>query len=241
MQNAIGVVVIDDIRVERMMLKALITSHPSLRWLGEADSASGALEIIHRQSPDAIFLDVMMPGATGFELLGKLERVPKVVMVSSSPHHAFEAFEVEAVDYLLKPVEPRRFAAAVRRLENSLNRIAEPVPLSPSDRICLRTAERSVIMPIESIAALEAEGDFTRVLAVDGASFLVSRHLGAYEALLPKSHFLRVDRSLMINTKRLDRIDRSTRNSSKVWLRGISKPLAVGRTATERLRQVIDW
>lgn len=225
-------------KVERLVLKALIRSHEIFDLVGEAGNALDAVKIIQREKPDVVFLDVHMPGGDGFQLLELLTIKPRIVFVSASPNYAVQAFGVEAVDYLLKPVSPGRFAAAVERLRRAvLTHHRDTVPLEDSDRICLRTTERTHIVPVQSIVALEADGDFTRtIISDDPQPILACKRLGDLEAMLPSGSFLRLDRSLVVNQRWITRLERVSRNEAHLWMKGMRRPLHLGRTASERLR-----
>lgn len=240
MSEKIGVVVIDDDLTGRKLLKTLIGQHDSLALLGLADSAASGADLIREERPDAIFLDIQMPGESGFDLLRGLTDPPKVVFVTCSPSHSLKAFEVEAVDYLLKPVMPPRFAATVQRLKRLF--LPEPGPAQPheaSDRICLRANGQTHIVPLARLVALQAEGNFTRVHCADGSAVLSGRSIGDYAESLPSPPFARLDRSLIVNIDRMTRADRLSRNLSQLWIRGLSQPLELGRTATENLKGVL--
>ncbi len=239
MKGRIRVVVVDDMRVERLVLKNLVRSYDTLELVGEAENALDGGRKIRVEKPDVVFLDVHMPGGDGFGLLQSLEAPPHVVFVSASPGYAVRAFSVDAVDYLLKPVSPERFAATVVRLKRAVlqEEGGTEVRYSTLDRICLRTTERTHILPIQSIMALEADGDFTRtIVAEEPQPILACRRLGDLDALLPSESFLRVDRSLIVNLHWVIRLERVSRNESHLWMKGMRRPLQLGRTATERLR-----
>jgi two-component system LytT family response regulator len=233
--------VVDDDPSNRRVIRILVEAHPALEWIDEAQSAEIAAEKIRREKPDALFLDIHMPGADGLELARSLPPGLKVVFVTSSESHAVEAFELDAVDYLLKPVRQERFASAVRRLRRSFHmEEGEAIPHEANDRICLRTSERTMMLPLEQIAAMVADGDFTRVLVADRPSILVCRRLGHYAEILPSPPFLRVDRSLIVHTARVQKVDRDSRASSKIWLKGLPEPIETGRTGTEHLRTALE-
>lgn len=238
MKSRIRVVVVDDMKVERLVLKALIRSHEIFDIVGEAGNALDAVKIIQREKPDVVFLDVHMPGGDGFQLLELLTIRPRIVFVSASPNYAVQAFGVEAVDYLLKPVSPERFTATVERLRRAvLTHRRDAVPLEDNDRICLRTTERTHIVPVQSIVALEADGDFTRtIISDDPQPILACKRLGDLEAMLPSESFLRLDRSLVVNQRWITRLERVSRNEARLWMKGMRRPLHLGRTASERLR-----
>nr|MDP0504892.1 LytTR family DNA-binding domain-containing protein [Verrucomicrobiota bacterium JB025] len=226
----------DDMKVERMMLKHLVMEAPPLEWVGEADGVEAAVELIRERQPEVIFLDVEMPGADGFELLEQLEQVPQVVFVSSSASHAVEAFSCEAVDYLLKPVMPERFDETVRRLERQSARAREA---EADVSLCVRTLNGTSVLALSDILAVKANGDFCWVYQRDQPRLFVSKRLGELDDDLPKPPFFRVDRSLVINMKALAKVERKDRQASRLRLDGVAEALEVGRTATARLLKLM--
>jgi len=151
------VALIDDEPLARQRLRHLLKAHPGVTVIGEADGRDSALELLLRERTDAIFLDIEMPGASGFELLRDLERPPKAVIVTAHARHAIHAFEIEAIDCILKPVQPARFAQAVRRIESACLPASEgrtDPPYSADDRICLQTPQRTLVVTLSSIPLL---------------------------------------------------------------------------------------
>lgn len=233
----IRVMVVDDVEVERRLLRGWIGAHPELELVGEASTVDAAREEIERLRPEAIFLDVQIGESDGFRLLRGLGWRPAVVFVSAWPHYAIDAFAVEAVDYLLKPVTAARFAATVQRLVRMHEgEAAGGLPLEAGDQICLASTTTSQVAPVAMIRALVADGDFTRALLAGTPEVLVCRRLGSFEGTLPSPPFVRLDRSLIVNATQIDRLERLGRNEARLWMRGLRAPLEIGRTAIERLR-----
>ena len=230
------VLIIDDEPLARQHLRQLLTEFDDIQIVGEADSASKARRLIEQEKPDALFLDVQMPKAGGFSLLQNLKNPPRVVFVTAHSEYAVEAFEVDAVDYLLKPVRPERMALALERLRS--NSPAE-TPWQNKDRICFKTPERTVIVSVEKIVALEAEGDFTRIFVEDDRPILICHNLSHYEKTLPSPPFIRLDRSLMINGDRMEKIEPIGRDYKNMILKGREKPFVLGRAAHRRLTEVL--
>ena len=233
------VAVIDDENLARQGLRHLLGAHPELELIGEADSHASALDLLRRESPDAIFLDIRMPGGTGFDLLQALDIMPKVVMVTAHAEHASQAFDIEAVDYLLKPVRPARFAQAVRRLQASFTSALEPLIHSLEDHICLRTPQRTVTAPIQDILLLQADGDFTRVFLKSSPPLMICHPLRYYEKILPSPPFVRLDRSLITNLHTTLRLDRKSRDLATLVIEGVSEEILLGRTAQKRLHEAV--
>lgn len=231
------VVLVDDERLARQGLRQLLADHAEIAVVGEASRVPAAAELIRTEKPDAVFLDIQMPGADGFDLLTQMEESPKVIFVTAYSQHAVRAFDVQAVDYLLKPVSPERLASAVQRLSAACADQPDTTRHESGDRLCLRTPQRTLIVALRNVTALEAEGDFTRFHIVGEAPLLIYRSLGAYEASLPRPPFLRVSRSLIINLDRLAGIEQLSRDETRIRLRENPKPFLLGRRALVRLKQ----
>lgn len=234
------VMLIDDERLARQSMRRALSLLPDVEIVAEADGVHAAIELIAKESPHALFLDVQMPRADGFELLRRIEKQPKVVFVTAHSEHAVRAFDVDAIDYLLKPVRDSRLQTAVSRLRAACGLDqSDDEPYRVTDRICLRTPGRTVVAGLSRVAALEADGDFTRVFVGGEAPILICQSLGAYERMLPGPPFLRVDRSLILNTATVVRTVRQSRDEEQVWVDGVAEPFVLGRAAQARLRAAI--
>jgi two-component system, LytTR family, response regulator len=230
------VLIVDDEHLARQAMRRLLAAHPEVEVAGEAESIETALAAIRHSAPDLVFLDIELGSGDGFDLLSRLERPPVVVFVTAYAEYAVEAFEVNAVDYLLKPVTPERLAESLTRAERRLGVAASA---SPPRVIALRTPKQTVVVPPGDIAALRADGDFTHVLLADQAPVMIWRTLSHFEELLPAPPFLRVSRSLIINRERLRKIDSPSRDSVQITLDGVAEPMVLGRTAAARLREAL--
>jgi two-component system LytT family response regulator len=230
---------IDDEALARQGLRAELQQLPEVEVCGEAESIEEAVEIIPLVRPQALFLDIRMPHGDGFALLPRLPAPLPVVFVTAHSEFAAQAFEVQAVDYLLKPVRPARLAEAVARLQSALGRGGEEPAYGEEDRICLRTPERTLVTKADEIVLLQAEGDFTRVTVEQEHPLLICQTLGIFERTLPSPPLVRLDRSLMINIERVETIEVSPTRGARVTLRGLEPPVELGRTALRRLREAI--
>jgi len=201
------VVIIDDERLAREELRSLLRVAPDVEIVGEAANATEAIALLERVTPDVLFLDIEMPGRTGFDLLAALPKSPReVVFVTAYDSFALRAFSVNALDYLMKPVRPERLTETLERLRQRLATAspaalpAEPpvTPLGEDDQFFLRDGDRCWFVPVRSILLIEAEGSHSRVHLADGKP-LLHRSLAAMEARLPTSIFLRANRSQLVN------------------------------------------
>ena len=236
------VLIVDDERLARQAMRRLLAAHPDIEIVGEAEGVGDAMNAIERTQPQLIFLDIELGGGDGFDLLARLERPPVVVFVTAYAEHAVEAFAVNAVDYLLKPVESERLAESLQRVERQLARDAQPAGSVPADQgvIALKTPKRTVVTRPSEIVALRADGDFTHVFVADEPALMIWRTLGHFETLLPSPPFLRLGRSLIVNRDRLRRVETPSRESALIMLQGMAEALTLGRAATARLREALD-
>jgi two-component system LytT family response regulator len=207
----LGVVIVDDEPPARELLRGYATARADVEVVGEAEDGAAAVEVIRSTEPDVVLLDVQMPGVDGFEVLAQLEGLsplPRVVFVTAYDRHAVRAFEVNAVDYLLKPVTRERFDRAVERCLHSPAPPPELAPfledvgrLTPA-RLLIRDRGRIVLLPVASVDRLESEGDYVRVHS-GGRSHLLEKTLAEMEVLLAPHGFVRIHRSAMVNLERV--------------------------------------
>ncbi len=231
---------VDDEPLARQGLKELLAENKAVFVVGEAACVADALVNIPRYKPDALILDIRMPEATGFDLLKNLTPPLPVIFVTAHSEYAVRAFDVQAVDYLLKPVRPTRLAQAIQRLlEEFQTPGSDETPYAMADRICLRTPERTIVAPLGDVIALEAEKDFTRVSVAGNPPLLICQSIGTYERNLPKPPFLRLDRSTILNISRIHSVEISPTRGAHVTMNGLESPIALGRSALRRLRQEI--
>jgi len=233
------VMLVDDEPLARRGLRDLLAARPEVEVAGEADCVETARTMIGQIRPDGLFLDIRMPEADGFALLSSLKDCPPVIFVTAHSEYAVRAFEVQAVDYLLKPVRPKRLAQAIRRLQAALGGPDSANPYGMSDRICLRTPEKTLVAPLGDIVALQADKDFTRVSVADTAPLMICQSLGVYERNLPNPPFLRLDRSTILNLTRIHSVEISPSRGARVFLNGAASAIPLGRAALRRLRLAI--
>ena len=235
------VLIVDDEPLARSAMRRLLAAHPTVEIVAEAETIAQAVAAVEAAQPQLVFLDIELGGGDGFDFLEALEKPPIVVFVTAYPEHAVEAFADDAVDYLLKPVDPERLAESLARVERQLVGRAEPASAAAGRSVIeLRTPRRTVLATPAEIAALRADGDFTRVLLADQPEVMIWRTLAHFESLLPSPPFLRLGRSLIINRDRLRNIEQPSRESARITLQGIAEPLALGRTAAARLREALS-
>lgn len=234
--------VVDDERLPRVELKALLANHTNVVVVGEAGSVADGIAAINNLSPDLIFLDIQLGAETGFDLLERVEARFDVVFVTAYDEHAVRAFEVNAFDYLLKPVNPERLASTLRRLEVG-GPLPPPGPVGPTtrlraaDRLFVQTGDRWRFLQIAAIAAIEGRGDYTRVRTRDGGTLLLPRSMREWEVTLPDHLFVRIHRSTIVNLDEVDRVEPWSGQTFHVYLKGRPHPYQMSRRHAARLRR----
>jgi len=193
--------IVDDERLARRELRRLLAAHPGVEIVGEAANVVEAREAIISHDPDLVFLDIEMPGGSGFDLLESLDAVPTIVFTTAFDEHALRAFEVSALDYLVKPIDPARLARAMERARRSADHARPPASgptLSAGHRVFVRDGDRCWFIPLEEIVLIEADGGYARV-HFEGEKPLISRSLAELEEKLDPEIFFRASRSQIIN------------------------------------------
>ncbi len=226
--------VVDDERLARVELRRLLAAHPDVEIVGEAASAAEAARQIEALDPDVVFLDVQMPGRSGFELLDDVSGRFAVIFVTAHDAHALRAFDVNALDYLLKPVSPAR-------LRQALERLGTPAPdteraLAPGDFLFLATDRRPRFVKVSAIACVRGADDYSEIVLDGGDSALVHRPLHAWEARLPAPPFARIHRTAIVNLDHVTRVERVGEDVYEVSVAGLASPLPMSRRHAARLK-----
>jgi two-component system LytT family response regulator len=203
---------VDDERLARSELRRLLEPHDAVEVVGEAANADEAEAALREHNPDLLLLDVQMPGDSGFDLLERLDAVPHVVFVTAYDEYAIRAFEVNALDYLVKPVEPERLESAI---ETVRERAAETSPeavagddtatrtLTAEDQVFVKDGERCWFVRLADVRLFEAAGNYTR-LYFDGEEPLIRRSLSYLEERLDPGRFFRASRQHILNLRWVD-------------------------------------
>lgn len=233
--------IVDDERLGRNALRRLLKEHPDVEIVAEAANAEEALRAVRKNSPDIIFLDVEMPKCSGFELLEKMEDVPAVIFTTAFDQYAVHAFEVNAMDYLLKPISSERLASALARAEKALgptSRQSMQEKDSGIRQIFVRDGDRCWIVRIADIALMESEGNYTR-LHFAGNAPLIYRSLTAIEEKLSPASFFRANRSQIVNLRWIDNVRAEIEGRLVVALKN-GKQVEVSRRQSRRLRELLS-
>jgi two-component system LytT family response regulator len=204
---AVKALIIEDSRLAREDLKILLRSHPQIQVIGEAGHPDEALPLIENTHPDLLFLDINMPGKSGFDLLEQLEECPSIIFTTAYSDYAIRSFDYNTVDYLLKPVSPERLAKALSKLTDVKNHVAEAEPpLEADSRIFVKDGERCFLVELAKIRRLESNGNYTRLIFDDGQP-LIYKSLSKIEDRLPAQIFFRANRQMIVNLRYIHKID----------------------------------
>lgn len=238
--DALRALIVDDERLARRALRSALAEHENVQVLADVRSVADAVAAIREHAPDVVFLDVQMRGETGFDLLDAVDAPPHIVFVTAYDEYAVRAFEVNALDYLLKPVDPTRLAEALRRVRESETTVSRQ--RSPSDAFRYddlyfhEEGHRPQFLRIREIAFIQAAGNYTEVHLTDGSMVLTSATLSRWNERLPNAHFVRIHRSTIAGINHVERIERLPNGTYAMHVAGHSAPLAVSRRRGHALK-----
>jgi two-component system LytT family response regulator len=217
-------IIIDDEPLARSIVKEYLNNFPDLDLVAECNDGFEGMKAIQQYQPDLIFLDIQMPKINGFEMLELIEEPPAVIFTTAFDEYAIKAFELNAVDYLLKPFSKERFEKALQKFHSqqnnsSIEKIVETAAASPAqqNRVVVKDGSKIKIIPVHHIHYLEAADDYVKIIGNDG-SFLKKRTMAFFEKSLEPFQFVRVHRSYIVNTQLITRIDPYEKDSHLLLL-----------------------
>jgi two-component system LytT family response regulator len=209
------VVLVDDEPAGRKLIQQYLKAYPELVLVGKANNGVDAIKVINEFQPDLLFLDVQMPGMNGFEVLTHLEEIPQIIFSTAYDQYALKAFEVHAVDYLLKPYTKERFHEAVQRVlqsesQTEAGRLTESLleeQQTYPERILVQSGRRLINLAVQRIIRIEADGDYSRLITEE-QTYLSNYGIGKIEDRLDPKVFMRVHRSSIINIHYVESVDK---------------------------------
>ncbi len=245
--SVIRAMIVDDEELARAVLKELLAAHRGIELVAECGNGFDAVKRFAETKPDLLFLDVQMPKLDGFEVLELIDSNVAVIFVTAYDVYAMRAFDVHAVDYLLKPVAPERFEAALERVKQRLGkempaaadlRAAASVPGARLDRLVIKDGTRIHIVPLAKVDYLEAQDDYVGIHS-EGKTFLKQQTLSKLERMLDPERFIRVHRSYVINVEKIARLEPYSKDSRvAVLMDGTQLP--VSQSGLARLSKVFS-
>ena len=238
-------IIIDDERLARNELKKLLQEHPEINVIEEAVNAKDGIAKIEMYNPDLIFLDIQMPDKTGFDLLAELERAPRVIFTTAYDEYAFKAFEVNALDYLLKPIEPKRLNDAIQKVQLEIEKEKMGIqgnsksPLTDIDQVFVKDGERCWFVKLSEVRLFESVGNYAKVFFGTNKP-LVLKSLNALEERLDTKVFFRANRKHIINVKWIEKIEPFFNGGLLVELKGGEK-IEVSRRQTVKFKEMMSF
>jgi len=236
------VLVIDDERLARQELKKLLKKHQEIEIVGEAANADEGIALINEKNPDLIFLDIHMPGKTGFELLEELDNVPRVIFVTAYDEYAIDAFKVNALDYLLKPVEPKLLSLAIDKvftITTNLNKLpTSSEKLTENSQIFLKDGDNCWFVSLKDVRMFESEGNYVRVF-FNNFKPLILKSLNNLEKKLDDNTFFRANRKFIINLAWIESIENWFSGGLLVKLKG-GETVEVSRRQAARFKDMMS-
>ncbi len=243
--SRVSVLIADDEAIARAGLRRMLAAFDCVDVRGEAANGPDAVHVINTLLPDLVFLDIQMPGLLGTEVLARVTHQPCVVFTTAYAHHAVSAFELGAVDYLLKPFGAERLAAAMQRVRTilgdpatsgALERIGEVFGTGPMRRLFVRIGGAIVPVPVASIQWFEADGDYV-VAHAERVRHVLTVSLNRLESRLDPSRFVRIHRTHIVNLDAVTAFRRHGKGGMTAELRG-GVQLAVSRIKAQELRKL---
>lgn len=235
-------IIIDDERLARVELKRLLSQHKEINIVGEAVNVDDAIAKITELNPELIFLDIQMPGKNGFELLEELDSVPTVIFTTAYDEYALKAFEYNALDYLLKPIEPNRLEETIKKViernkKDTAASMDQPV-LKEEDQIFVKDGEKCWFVKLGTIRLMESEGNYVRLYFEDNKP-LILRTLNYLDERLDSKAFFRASRKHIINLKWIESIEPWLNGGLLVKLKGGNK-VEVSRRQAIKFKEMLS-
>ncbi len=233
-------IVVEDTRVAREGLIRMLGAFPELDLVGQADHPDTALELIARTQPEVIFLDINMPGASGFDLLEKLDYNPRIVFTTAYSEHAIKSFDYNTIDYLLKPISPARLAQAVAKLMATPEELTpeQKPPLEMNSQVFIKDNEKCFLVMLESIRYIESCKNYVRIFFDDKSAF-IKKSLNQVEERLPSRFFFRANRQFIVNLRCLSAIEEAIHDGYDITMNNGAK-IEVSRRQAADLKELLS-
>ena len=231
------VLIVDDERLARNELNRLLEKFPEIEVVGEASNGETAIEKIQELAPDLVFLDIQMPGMTGFEVLEHLHVVPNVIFVTAYDEYALKAFEVNALDYVLKPIELSRLEKAIKKVLLKAEDSSSDEKLSLDSQIFIKDGEKCWFVKLEKVRMFESEGNYVR-LYFETSRPMILKSLNNLEKRLSEQEFFRISRKYIINLNWIEKVEAWFNGGLRVTLKSGEK-LEISRRQTSRFKELM--
>lgn len=248
--NKLRAIIVEDEAPARELVKAFLKNHENIELIGECDNGFDGVKDINDLKPDLVFLDIQMPKLSGFELIELLDELPEIIFTTAFDQYAIKAFELSAVDYIMKPFSKQRFAEAIDKVykriqqkqdkpkvEEFAQQLKEDV--QEIERIFVKTGSKIDVVPVPEIIRVEAQDDYVEIITPKG-KFLKNETMNYLEKVLPKDTFVRVHRSNIININNIKKIEKYGKDSSMVILQDGSR-VNVSKSRIKELKSQLGF
>jgi two-component system LytT family response regulator len=236
-KDTIKSVVVDDVDMMRVTLKKVLDGFPNIEIIGEASDYESAKQLINDTKPELVFLDIDLNGLTSIDLLNEINCSPKIIFITSHPDFAIKAFELNAVDYILKPISADRLRRAIDRVTEMG---AEPMEGSIMDEsqerfkadqiILLNFDSKLTFIKVQDINYIEAFGNYTKIYMNDGKLSITYNSIKNWDNRLPNDVFIQIHRSSIVNLLNVVKIEKWTNDTGRLFLKGVEKPFEISRS-----------
>lgn len=236
--ETVSALIVDDERLAVRGIEILLQEYSNIRVVGTAGCIEEAVRLVENKRPDLIFLDIQLQGETGLDLFDRVAVDAKVVFVTAYDEYAVRAFEVNALDYILKPVSRERFKKTINRVfQIAVESSGKKQHFNYNDVITLHSNKRMRFLRLDKIVTITSEGDYSSVSIAGDKEEFVHRSLKDWEQLLPSNFFIRVHRSTIVNIEYIEKVESATSNRFAVYLRQMREPIFVSQRYSSKLRK----
>lgn len=243
-------IIIEDEKLARDLIKNFLTDYAEIEVVEECSDGFKGIKAIQELNPDLVFLDIQMPKLTGFEMLELLDEIPNVIFTTAYDQYAIQAFEVNAVDYLLKPFSKERFKQAIERVMQILKKsetapkerikeLIDQIPVETLKRIVVKSHNKINVLSIEKINYIESQDDYVMIYSDEG-KYLKQKTMKFFESNLPSDQFVRIHRSYIVNVDNIIQLEPYEKDSYIVVLKDRSK-LRVSQSGLKNLKSKLNF
>ena len=231
-------IIVDDEKLARIDLKDVLKSFEEFEIVGEANSLHSAEVMINKLHPDMVFLDIQLRGESGFDLLDKIDQELNFIFVTAYDKYAIRAFDVNAIDYLLKPVSEKRIQQTVAKLNHNVHKESDGLhKLDYNDVMYLMLNNKHRFLKINSIVAITSNADYTDIFTTDQTHLITRKTMKEWETRLPENNFCRIHRETIVNLAYISKLDDGLSHSHKVYLEGFDQPFLISRRFSTKIKE----
>ncbi|MFC2086153.1 LytR/AlgR family response regulator transcription factor [Bacteroidota bacterium] len=229
--------IVDDEYWARISLKDKLSEFQEIEIIGEADCIPDAVKGINELQPEILFLDIQLTDGTGFDLINEITYTGKIIFVTAFDEYALRAFEINALDYLMKPISVERLKTAILRLEEKAQKPDKSkIKYDYEDRFMVTSNSALYFIKISSFVLITASQDYTEILTTENKKYLTSKSMHEWEEKLPKQMFCRIHRSYIVNFEHIEKSVKYSSNTALIYIKGIDEPLKLSRSYYKKVK-----